>query len=536
MTDQARPLPDDPETPSEDDASSPGSVFDVGRNCWRVERAERVGLIVDGADYFAALREALIAARRQVMLIGWDFDFEIEMLPGESDEDGLAPDGYPNELGDFIDAIAERRQDLNLYLLKWNGAVLAAPARLLPSLALRVFSHETIHFALDGHHPFGACHHQKIVVVDDELAFCGGIDVTEQRWDTSDHTPGDPRRVLHDGSPAAAWHDATTALTGPVAVALGELARSRWKRATSDEIVAPSSPPSGSHDAADVPWPREVTVAMTDAQVAIARTYPPFDDAPLVNEIEELYLDSVRMARNVIYIESQYFTTGTIIDAIEERLRETGGPEIVVVNPQSAFEALEDSAMHPLRGRMIQRLHDADREGRFRIFYPADAAGEPIYVHAKIFIADDRLLHLGSSNLDDRSMGFDTECDVALEGADEDTRAAIRSFHLRLLAEHLDATSDEVAAAWGEKRTIIEAIDMLNPPEGRGLRPIRHQEEGALDRFLADTRMLDPRYGRGEPSHAGRGLRPRHLVAGAALVGALVLAWGLWKRGSRGRP
>ncbi|MFD2816288.1 hypothetical protein ACFSYD_20795 [Paracoccus aerius] len=92
-----------------------------GRNCWRIETAERLSVIIDGQAYFRALREAMLKAQRMVMMIGWDFDFEIEMLPGESDADGLAPDGFPNKVGPFLEAIVDRRQDLDIYLLKWSG-------------------------------------------------------------------------------------------------------------------------------------------------------------------------------------------------------------------------------------------------------------------------------------------------------------------------------------------------------------------------------------------------------------------------------
>lgn len=199
---------------SKDDTTQT-TFFDPDRNCWRVRQAERLALIVDGADYLAALRQVIGQARRELLLIGWDFDFEIEMLPGESDDDGNAPDGLPNQVGPFLEAVVEQSPDLHVHILKWNGAVVAAPGRLLSTAAVYVFSHDRIHLALDGHHPFGACHHQKIIVADTSFAFCGGIDVTENRWDTSDHTPGDPRRVDKDGDLLGPWHDATTAMTAP---------------------------------------------------------------------------------------------------------------------------------------------------------------------------------------------------------------------------------------------------------------------------------------------------------------------------------
>ena len=511
-----------------DQTSSP-SIIEPGRNCWRVERADQVALIVDAADYFVALRDAIERAERQVLLIGWDFDFEIEMLPGQSDEDGMAPDGLPNALGEFIKAAVNRTEALEIFILKWNGAVLAAPGRFLPGLWMRLFTDDRIHFALDGHHPFGACHHQKIVVVDDALAFCGGIDCTEDRWDTCDHAPGDERRVKKDGSPAAPWHDATTAMTGPVAEALGEFSRKRWRRATGEEVEAPEA-------REQAPWPEGLPVTLRDVEVAIARTDPPYDGEKMINEIERLYLDAIHAARDTIYIESQYLSAGSICDALEARLREPDGPEIVVINPQAAFSTLEDRAMHTLRGRMIERLEAADPGGRFRIFYPANADGEPIYVHAKVLVADERHLHIGSSNVDDRSMGFDTECDVAFDADRAEIAQAIAAFRLKLLAEHMGTTPEAVSRAWAEAGSMIGAIEALNPPEGRGLREIERMPEGLIGRVLADTRLLDTRFRPGQPTASGRGLRPRHLAAGAALIGLAAALWLLWRRDDDALP
>ena len=504
------------------------SLFEPGRNCWRVERAERLGLVVDAAEYFSLLRETLMEARREVMLIGWDFDFEIEMIPGESDEEGRAPDGLPNALGDFLEEIVARTPELELYILKWNGAVMMAPGRLLPTLALRIWGDERIHFALDGHHPLGACHHQKIVVVDDALAFCGGIDATEDRWDTSDHAPGDPRRVRKDGSPSEPWHDATAALTGPVAKALGELSRLRWRRATGEELERPDG-------AGEAYWPDRLRVAARDVEVAIARTEPPYDGEPMADEIEVLTLDAIAAARHVVYLESQYFAAESVCEAIERRLREPDGPEVVIVNPRSALSTFEDMAIHPLRGRMIERLRAADPGGRFRIWHPVNEAGEPIYVHAKVLTVDERLLKIGSSNIDDRSMAFDTECDVAFEGRDEASREAVARFRLRLLGEHLGVEPEAVGEAWREAGSLVGAIEALNPDDGRGLRAIERTPEGPIERVLADTRLMDPRFHRGEPTMSGRGPHPRHFALGAAVLGIALAAWLLWRRRAGGR-
>ena len=505
------------DTPAEQRRTPDGaheSVFEPEDTCWRVARAHRMALIVDAQDYFRVLREVFIAADRELLLIGWDFGFQIEMLPGQSDADGNAPDGYPNALGPFIDAVVSEKPDLHAYLLKWNGAVLAAPGAIVPSLALDIFGCDRIHFALDGHHPFGACHHQKIVVADGNFAFCGGIDVTEERWDTSKHETDNPLRARQDGSIPGPWHDVTSAMTGPAASALAELSRMRWHRATGEELTPPD-------EMQEIAWPSGLAVGATDIDVAIARTEPPYDGSPLVNEIERLYLRSIEAATTSIYIESQYFAAEKICDALDKRLKEDGGPEIVVINPREARSQLEDDAMHVLRGRMIAQLTASDHEDRFRIFYPANASGDQIYVHAKVLIADDTVLRLGSSNINNRSMGFDTECDVAIE----DRPDFIADIRRRLLSEHLDVSEEVFDETFRDSKSLIGTIEALNSAEGRGLRQIVPDKETWSGRFLADTRLLDTRYLPGRTTSAGEGLRPRHLVLGAGLVALGYLGW-----------
>ncbi|MBB3992819.1 phospholipase D1/2 [Sulfitobacter undariae] len=486
-------------------------------NCWRVETADKFSFIIDGADYFASLRKIISNCEKQLMLIGWDFDLEIEMLPGESDENGCVADGLPNKLGPFLEAVVARSPQLQVYLLKWNGAVVVAPGRIVPSVALSMFGSDRIHFALDGHHPFGACHHQKIVVADDTFAFCGGIDATENRWDTSEHLPDDPRRVCKDGSLAQPWHDATSAMTGPAASALSELSRLRWQRATGETLERPST-------AGTALWPEELEVQAHDVKIAIARTEPPYDGAPLINEIERLYLDSIEAANDVIYLESQYFTAQTICDALQKRLEEENGPEVVIINPKSAQSDFEDDAMHVLRNRMIEQLREVDHENRFRIYYPVNTAEEPIYVHAKIMIVDTSIIRLGSSNLNDRSMGFDTECDVALTDAD----SLIAETRAKLVSEHLGVTPQVFSETFARERSLIATISALSTGKMRGLRKLRRRRENWRGLLLARTRLMDKRYRHDDDTSAGNGIRPRHLavIGAGAMIGYIgFMAW-----------
>lgn len=145
------------------------SVLEAGRNCWRIEEAGRAALIVDAADYFVAVQEALRSARRQVLMIGWDFDTRICLDGGKGTR--------LNSLDRFIRQLAEAKPELRIHILKWNVGALKILGRgkMLLSV-LRWMKRRNIEMELDSAHPIGASHHQKLVVIDDTLAFCGGID------------------------------------------------------------------------------------------------------------------------------------------------------------------------------------------------------------------------------------------------------------------------------------------------------------------------------------------------------------------------
>ena len=487
--------------PTVGDASvaSYGPILRPGATCWRIERARRFAQIVDAADYFRIVKAAMLRARHTILLIGWDFDARVELEPD------VAVSDLPKSLGLFINWIVEQRPSLQVYILKWRFGVLKTLGRgPTPLFMLGWMFNRRIHFKLDGQHPVGACHHQKIVVIDDAIAFCGGIDITGARWDTHKHDDSNPHRVDSGGRPYGAWHDATTAVDGDAARALGEFSRERWLRATGERL----RPPPLDED----PWPNSLAPTLTDVDVAIARTEPEYRGRPEIREIEALYLAGIGAAQHSIYLESQYFASRRIAEAIAARLSEANGPEIVVVNPESADGWLEELAMDTARARLLALIRRADQHNRFRIYVPITAAGESIYVHAKIMTIDDRLLRIGSSNLNNRSMGFDTESDLAIEalpGSSDEERigTAIASVRHSLIAEHLAVSAAEVKAASHASRSLIFAIESLMHP-GRRLVPFQPSYNVALEDQLAESELLDPERP-GSPWTAKRRRTPR---------------------------
>ncbi len=459
-----------------------GKVVRPGHNAWRIEHADRVSVIVDAEDYFRAARDAMLLAKRQILLIGWDFDARIR-LAAPSDE---APDA-PEQVGPFITWLARRNPELEVYLLRWDVGALKTYLRPKTlSTTVRWTLHPRIHPRLDSRHPHGASHHQKIVVIDDCLAFCGGIDMTNKRWDTRAHRDDEPLRIDPAGGSYMPWHDATTALQGPVARALGELCRERWELAGGTPIAPP--PPRAAC------WPDILTPHFTNVPAAISRSQPEMPGVAPVREIEQLYLDLIARAERMLYAESQYFASRRIAEAIARRLEEPDGPEIVIVNPEQADGWLEQVAMDTARARLVEALRKRDKHGRLRIYHPFTAGGQPIYVHAKVLVVDDAVLRVGSSNFNNRSLRLDTECDVTIEReAPGDARSAsIASIRNGLLAEHLGCEPEEIAQTIADKGSLIAAIELLRHRGDRTLRPYETPDLKRVTEWLADHEVLDP--------------------------------------------
>jgi len=193
----------------------------------------------------------------------------------------------------------------------------------------------------------------------------------------------------------------------------------------------------------------------------------------------------------LLYIENQYFTSRTVVKALERRLREPDGPEILMVLPRDCPGWLEEGTMGLLRARLLERLESADDHGHFRACYPVTAPDRPIHVHSKVLVADNRIARVGSSNLSNRSMGLDTECDVAIEALGDDGVAdVIASFRNRLLAEHLGTAESSIQSTLDSEGTLAAVLDRFGGGD-RTLRPIEPDVTG-WDALVPDDTIVDP--------------------------------------------
>lgn len=504
-----------------------GPIIVAGETAWRLARARRAALLIDAERYFAVLRSALLQARHSVFIVGWDIDSRVELVRSDVD------DGAPRALRSLLEYVAERRPGLGIHVLLWDFTLLYALDREpLPSVNLGWRTPAQVAVCLDDVLPLGSCHHQKIVVIDDSLAFCGGIDLTHGRWDTREHRAEDDRRRDPDSKSYGPFHDVMMLVDGEAARALGEVVRERWRAAACAE---PPSPQTGK----ELAWPVDVVADFENVDVGVARSWPRLEGRAPIREIEALYVRSIEQAERAIYIENQYYTSDAVAQALCRRLKANDRLEVVAVGPSHESGWLEIQTMGTARQFFMQRFDDAGVADRIRFVYPVVPAADgdcPVKIHAKLMIVDDRLLHVGSSNLNNRSMGTDSECDLAIEARSNEERAQIGRLRSDLLAEHAGMSSAGIDALMEEAGGLIAAVERLQARK-RGFRRLPREKLESSEVLKLVDRIADPEtplrpedfvgdlFAAESDSHEDlRSRRWRAAMAIAALF-ALVLVW-----------
>lgn len=519
--------------PPESNEARP-SILKIGRNVWRVAEAHKVAFLIDADAFFRAFAEACSKAEKQIIIVGWDTDSRTELpRPDGGSIEGRDPEGGHLRLGRFLSDLVARKPNLNIYVLSWDFAFIYLFEReALPGVKFSSLGDGRIRFVLDQNHPTWAAHHQKIVVIDDRVAFSGGLDITQRRWDTPEHLGYDERRVDPGGHSYGPFHDVQVCVQGDAAKVLGDLVRERWYLATKEKIEPPTWPEKELSTPERDPWPRCADVALSSVRVGISRTLPfGFRREPSgarsrpVLEVERLFIDSIRSAKRFIYIENQYFTSPLVAKAIARRLRERDGPEVVMVLPRDATGWIEEGTMGLLRSRALRIVEEADRYGRFRCYHPVvpDLGEGYVKVHSKVMIVDDEWVRIGSANLNNRSMGLDTECDLIIEALGRrDVREANAALRKSLLGEHLGVDPGELEARFLINGSLVETVESFRGGE-RTLVEIRSTIPEWVGRIMPPGEWIDPVSPYGIRRWFGKRLhKNRHTIASVLIFGVTI--------------
>jgi phosphatidylserine/phosphatidylglycerophosphate/cardiolipin synthase-like enzyme len=400
-----------------------------------------VDVLIDGAAVLPRIAEEIRAARSHVHIAGWYV----------SPYFALERDGERSELRQLLGEAAER---VDVRVLTWAGSPLPLfrPDRSDVEGVRHALTFGTrIRFAADAKERPMHCHHEKLVIVDDRVAFVGGVDLTSYAGDRYD-------TQRHRARGQVGWHDAAVMVRGPAVADVAEHFRLRWHEVTEEQLPEPATPDAGG-----------------DVELQIVRTVPEriYRSLPRGDfRILEAYTRALRSARKLVYLESQFFWSSEIAEILEAKLSEPPSEDfrVVLVLPVNPNDGGDDT-----RGQLADLLECDDGAGRV-LACTVTALGDlgpcPVYVHAKIGIIDDRWLTLGSANLNEHSLFNDTEMNVLCCDS-----ALARRTRLRLWAEHLELPQRRVS---GNPARVVDEL----------WRPIAEEQRRRRERGEPPTHRL----------------------------------------------
>ncbi len=432
------------------------ALFKPDTNCSAVAKANFAAPVVDCANYYKALHESICNARQSIYIVGWDIDSRIRLLRGDDEKNSE----WPSTIIDLISKKAEDNPDLDVRLLRWDSSFAFMGMREV--WAKEVWDEgtpENVRTMLDCSIPMGGSQHQKIVIIDSEIAFTGGMDVAVHRWDTREHKIDEPERNDGDGE-YGPFHDVQMLLSGKVVKHLGELVQWRWNRLLVDD----ESPikPLQYRDEDDLPrsWPVSVKPVFQDIECAIAQTVPRMDDTKPKKQVREMLLELIEQARRFIYIENQFANNLDIAKALNKQLKAFPELRVLILSSYKPEGAVETEAYWAGRIDFKKTLEDGIDKRQVFMAYSSftDIGGQEEQkegqldgqkegqkrVHAKVMVVDDEYFVVGSSNLSKRSMTLDTECDVTFHATNRNQREGVAWFRNDLISEHSGWSVDEV--------------------------------------------------------------------------------------------
>ncbi len=267
--------------------------------------------------------------------------------------------------------------------------------------------------------------HQKVWTIDGRVAYVSGMNVKSSDWDTTQHAVFEPRRMKYI-SPAedrkavadrlafpdlGPRKDAGVRLEGPAAHAVDSILGARWEWGRGGDALF--------HEYATA-YP---TAAVADeppdgvpAQI-VATTPEPFGERSIL----EAHRKAIRNAESLIYIEDQYWRIPMLLPDFAQSLQAHPGLRIIVVTkPVSLADgALRwtiemDRELKELAGDryLLLQARVADMDGT------ADGESGPVLqpmdVHTKLVIVDDRFLTVGSANKNNRGMLYEGEMNAVI--------------------------------------------------------------------------------------------------------------------------
>lgn len=507
-------------------------LFKPGHNCWRTSEAEFASVLVDCESFYRAIHDAVSRAKHSIFIVGWDIDSRVRLLHGEAERHSR----LPSVISELLAAKAKQNPRLNVYLLRWDSSLAFFSKREL--LLKQVWDQKTpdnVRTWLDGSIPMGGCQHQKVIVVDDEIAFSGGMDIAVQRWDTRSHQVVDLEREDENGF-YGPIHDVQSLVAGPLVRDLAELVRWRWNRVADEAAVEMRETARENLLQPPAAWPECVAPMLRRVPCAIARTIPFMDDVPPAQEVRQMFLDLIQEARAFIYLENQFASRQEIAEALNARLKACKKLRVLIISTYRPKSTVECEAYWASRIDFKSILEEGVEKGRVQMLYSSAYDEEGNFghkrIHSKVTVIDDKYLGVGSANLSNRSMALDTECDLIFAASNDIHRQQILQIRNDLIGEHCGRSDAQVVKVLAGRK----GLEQLQKPMGKHSYRLKEVEDELFTDKALQTVMQpfsDPEEPMLPPLPLLNGRRffpanpSRKLVMAASAVGLTALLLGL---------
>lgn len=366
-----------------------------------------------------------------VKIIVWQPRLPLRILPG-ADERGL--DGRAEEV-EVLNKLAKKFEiDQNLVVKIDNTS---------PALS--------------------SAHHEKIIVIDNKIGFCGGFDLSGGKWDTSKHDYNDLRRDQY----SEPWHDLHAMVQGPIVWDLAYHFNQRWayhKVKDEKKIRAMNLNPAK--------FPSE----KGDTKIVALRTWERNDKD---GGILAWYANTIRKAKAIIYIENQFpFQNDFITRILCKRLKEQKSLRVIIVGPMEPNlpgligSILSKTSVNDVN-KHLKRIRDAGDSGRRVGTYSLISQDKKtkklrqIYVHSKLLIVDDKWITIGSANTDKNGFKDSTEVNIGITSGQlsKELRTRLWCEHLGLLEKDISSTNKHQAnrlQKMGPERRKLESSSYAN--------------------------------------------------------------------------
>lgn len=415
-------------------------------------------------EYYKTLKEYLGEAKKFVYIAGWDFDHRIILDRKSEDNTNLA---------DYLNSLTLKNPELRVKISIWNAGAFDLNRHIENSEILN--ENPNIEISLLDSVSDISSYHDKFVIIDDSIVFVGGIDLSKERWDDSDHNVENNYRINPNGESYPPYFDMQLLLYGKqITECFYQIASERESQNILTNLTNNEK--------------KNLVLDQKNKKVNILRTRNSFEESkPSLYQIKDTYVDLIRKAKDYIYIENQYFSNEEIGNEIEKRLSEEDCPEIIIVLPGSNSGVVEDYVFLTKRDTIIYNLQRQDKYNKLSVF--SIYFDEKATLHSKLMIVDGKSFLIGSANLSNRSFFYDSETNVLLE--EKQKANYLKEIVLKRLTSFLKCPEKELTSKIEKHSSLSKGIKEIND-KTKALKELWIEKKPIIEPYIS-SQIADPK-------------------------------------------